>query len=160
MATLSSFSVCSHFYPYEFQVRVCLLNQMALLDCLLSDKEIMILTLLLPVLCPRRSSVEDSSSDPSALRFWLKCHPWKGQSCQALSFLHTSAEEKLKAFYSLKPCITLPLTSQMQLLEASKTCWKQRIFFALLSLCSQFFLFQHWLCQHQWGGEAVQKAEC
>lgn len=70
--------------------------------------------------CPRRSCVKDSSSDPSALRFWLKCHPWKGQGCQSLGFLHTSAEEELKVFYSLKPGITLPFTSQMQLLEASK----------------------------------------
>lgn len=71
-----------------------------------------------------------------------------------------SAEEKLKVFYALKPGITLPFTSQMQLLEAFKTCWKQRIFSALFSLCLQLFLYQHWLCQHQWGGEAVQKAEC
>lgn len=110
--------------------------------------------------CPRRSSVKDSSSDPSVPIFWLKCRPWKGQGCQSLGFLHISAEEKLKVFHSLKPSIALPFTSQMQLLEASKTCWKQRIFSALLSLCSQLFLFQCWLCQHQWGGEAVRKAEC
>lgn len=41
--------VCPHFYPYELQVRTYLLNQMALLDCLLSDQKIMILTLILPM---------------------------------------------------------------------------------------------------------------
>lgn len=49
IASLSSFSVCPHFYPYELQVRTCLLNQMALLDYLLSDQKIMILTVILPV---------------------------------------------------------------------------------------------------------------
>lgn len=95
--------------------------------------------------CPRRSSVKNSSSDPSASRFWLEYHPWKGQGWQSLGFLHISAEEKWKAFYFLKPGIALPFTSQMQLLETSKTCWKQRVFSALLSLCSQLLLFQHWL---------------
>lgn len=95
--------------------------------------------------CPRRSSVKNSSSDPSAPRFWLECHPWKRQGCQSLGFLHISAEEKLKVFYFLKPGIALPFTSQMQLLETSKICWKQRIFSALLPLCSQLSLFQRWL---------------
>lgn len=136
-------------------------QSVALLGCLLSDRKWWsLLSFSQCTHCPRRSSVKNSSSDPSASRFWVECHPWKGQGCQSLGFLHISAEEKLKVFYFLKPGFALPFTSQMQLLETSKTCWKQRIFSALLSLCSQLFLFQHWLCQHQWGGEAVQKVEC